>query len=167
MPSRRTLHVYRTTCAGIDVLRVFLIRPLSWIPRTSVQTVTLQRLRAADEKTSCSLAFCGQFLRSSVGYSDSYNFVLITSYCKASNREFLCAVMWPVPITFDLALKNRVHEKQRCGICTMGASQDNVTPKYDATGNNLSRLAPCLTFNLFDELPVDNAWKKTKGTSNF
>ena len=49
----------------------------------------------------------------------------------------------------------------------MGAAQDSVTLKYDATGNNLSRLASCLTFNLFDELPVDNTWKKNRGTSNF
>jgi parallel beta-helix repeat protein len=72
-----------------------------------------------------------------------------------------------VPITGNLVLKNRVHENQRSGICIMGAAQDNVVLKNDATGNNLSGLAPCLTFNLFDESPVDNTWKKNQGTSNF
>ena len=72
-----------------------------------------------------------------------------------------------VPITGNLALKNVVHENQRCGICTMGAAQDNVILKNDATGNNLSGLAPCLTFNLFDESQVDNIWKKNWGNSNF
>ena len=72
-----------------------------------------------------------------------------------------------VPITGNLVLKNRVQENQRCGICTMGAAQDNVVLKNDATGNNLSGLAPCLTFNLFDDSPVDNIWKKNQGTSSF
>jgi parallel beta-helix repeat protein len=72
-----------------------------------------------------------------------------------------------VPITGNLVLKNRAHENQRCGICIMGAAQDNMVLKNDATGNNLSGLAPCLTFNLFDELPVDNIWRKNQGTSNF
>jgi hypothetical protein len=27
--------------------------------------------------------------------------------------------------------------------------------------------APCLTFNLFDASPVDNIWRKNRGTSNF
>lgn len=72
-----------------------------------------------------------------------------------------------VPITGNLVLKNRVHENQRCGICMMGAAQDNVVLKNNATGNNLSGLAPCLTFNLFDESPVDNIWKKNRGTSSF
>src|SRR5262249_24745770 len=72
-----------------------------------------------------------------------------------------------VPITGNLVLKNRVHENQRCGVCIMGAAQDNVVLKNDATGNNLSGLAPCRTFNLFDDLPVDNIWKKNQGTSNF
>ena len=72
-----------------------------------------------------------------------------------------------VPITGNMAFKNEVHENQRSGICIMGAAQDNVVLKNDATGNNLSGLAPCLTFNLFDESPVDNIWRKNKGTSNF
>ena len=72
-----------------------------------------------------------------------------------------------VPITGNLVLKNKVHENQRCGVCIMGAAQDNVVLKNDATGNNLSGLAPCLTFNLFDESPVDNIWRKNQGTSNF
>ncbi|HSF24377.1 MAG TPA: hypothetical protein VLE20_09140 [Blastocatellia bacterium] len=41
------------------------------------------------------------------------------------------------------------------------------TAEFDAMGNNLSGLALCLTFNLFDESPVDNTWKKNRGTSNF
>ena len=72
-----------------------------------------------------------------------------------------------VPITGNLVLKNRAHENHRCGICIMGAAQDNVVLRNDATGNNLSGLAPCLTFNLFDDSPVDNVWLKNKGTSNF
>ena len=72
-----------------------------------------------------------------------------------------------VPITGNLVLKNRVQENQRCGGCIMGAAQDKVVLKNDAIGNNLSGLAPCLTFNLFDESPVDNIWKKNRGTSNF
>jgi parallel beta-helix repeat protein len=72
-----------------------------------------------------------------------------------------------VPITGNLVFKNRVHENQRCGICIMGAAQDNVVLKNDATGNNLSGLAPCLTFNLFDNSPAGNTWKKNQGTSNF
>src|SRR5215831_14557093 len=72
-----------------------------------------------------------------------------------------------VPITGNLVLKNEVHENQRCGVCIMGAAQDNVVLKNDATGNNLSGLAPCLTFNLFDDPPLDNIWRKNKGTSNF
>jgi parallel beta-helix repeat protein len=72
------------------------------------------------------------------------------------------------PITGNLALENKVHENQRSGICIMGAARDNVVLRNNATGNNLSGLAPCLTFNLFDDsLPVDNIWKKNKGTSNF
>lgn len=91
MPSARTPHVYRTTCAGIDLLRIFLNH--SVVLDLSVQTVTLQRLRAADDRENFVLAgICGQSQRSRVSYSDSYNFVLITSYCKASNREFLCPV---------------------------------------------------------------------------
>jgi len=72
-----------------------------------------------------------------------------------------------VPITGNLVLKNRAHENQRCGVCIMGAAQNNMVLKNDATGNNLSGLAPCLTFNLFDEAPVDNIWRKNQGTSNF
>lgn len=72
-----------------------------------------------------------------------------------------------VPITGNLVLKNRAHENQRCGICIMGAAQNNMVLKNDATGNNLSGLAPCLTFNLFDEALVDNIWRKNQGTSNF
>jgi parallel beta-helix repeat protein len=72
-----------------------------------------------------------------------------------------------VPITGNLVFKNRVHENQRCGICIMGAAQDNMVLKNDATGNNLSGLAPCLTFNLFDNTPAGNTWKKNQGTSNF
>ena len=72
-----------------------------------------------------------------------------------------------VPITGNLVLKNRMQENQRCGVCIMGAAQDNVVLKNDATGNNLSVLAPCLTFNLFDDSTVDNIWKKNRGTSNF
>ena len=72
-----------------------------------------------------------------------------------------------VPITGNLVLKNRAHENQRCGVCVMGAAQNNMVLKNDATGNNLSGLAPCLTFNLFDEAPIDNIWRKNQGTSNF
>ena len=72
-----------------------------------------------------------------------------------------------VPITGNMAFKNEVHENQRSGICIMGAAQDNIVFKNDATGNNLSGLAPCLTFNLFDEPPFDNIWKKNLGTTNF
>jgi parallel beta-helix repeat protein len=72
-----------------------------------------------------------------------------------------------VPITGNLVLKNRAHDNQRCGVCIMGAAQNNMVLKNDATGNNLSGLAPCLTFNLFDEAPVDNIWRKNQGTSNF
>ena len=49
----------------------------------------------------------------------------------------------------------------------MGAAQDNVTLKYDATGNNLSPLAPCLTFDLFDELPVDKCLEEDQGYVEF
>jgi parallel beta-helix repeat protein len=79
----------------------------------------------------------------------------------------ICRPAGTVPISGNLVLKNQVHENQRSGICIMGAAQDNVVLKNDATGNNLSRLAPCLTFNLFDESPVDNSWKKNQGKSNF
>ncbi len=72
-----------------------------------------------------------------------------------------------VPITGNMAFKNEVHENQRSGICIMGAAQDNIVFKNDATGNNLSGLAPCLTFNLFDDPPFDNIWRKNIGTSNF
>jgi parallel beta-helix repeat protein len=72
-----------------------------------------------------------------------------------------------VPITGNLVLRNRAQENQRCGICIMGAAENNMILKNDATGNNLSGLAPCLTFNLFDEFPVDNIWRKNQGTSNF
>jgi parallel beta-helix repeat protein len=72
-----------------------------------------------------------------------------------------------VPITGNLVLKNRAHENQRCGVCIMGAAQNNMVLKNDVTGNNLSGLAPCLTFNLFDEAPIDNIWRKNQGTSNF
>jgi parallel beta-helix repeat protein len=72
-----------------------------------------------------------------------------------------------VPITGNLVLKNQVHENQRSGICIMGAAQDNVVLKNDATDNNRSGLAPCLTFNLFDDSPVDNTWRRNQGTSNF
>ena len=72
-----------------------------------------------------------------------------------------------VPITGNLVLKNRAHENQRCGVCIMGAAENNMVLKNDATGNNLSGLAPCLTFNLFDEAPIDNIWRKNQGTSNF
>ena len=72
-----------------------------------------------------------------------------------------------VPITGNLVLQNKLHENQRCGVCIMGAAQDNIVIKNDATGNNLSGLAPCLTFNLFDDPPLDNIWRKNKGTSNF
>lgn len=72
-----------------------------------------------------------------------------------------------VPITGNLVLKNRLRENQRCGVCIMGAAQNNMVLKNDATGNNLAGLAPCLTFNLFDEEPVDNFWRKNQGTSNF
>jgi hypothetical protein len=72
-----------------------------------------------------------------------------------------------VPITGNLVLKNRVQENQRCGVYIMGAAQDNVVLKNDAMANNLSGLAPCLTFNLFDASPVDNIWKKNRGTSKF
>src|SRR5262249_31729098 len=50
-----------------------------------------------------------------------------------------------VPITGNLVLRNEVHENQRSGICIMGAAQDNIILKNDATGNNLSGLPPCLT----------------------
>jgi hypothetical protein len=72
-----------------------------------------------------------------------------------------------VPITGNLVLRNRLRENQRCGVCIMGAAQNNMVLKNDATGNNLAGLAPCLTFNLFDEAPVDNLWRKNQGTSNF
>ncbi len=72
-----------------------------------------------------------------------------------------------VPITGNLVLKNRAHGNHRCGICIMGAAQNNVVLRNDATGNNLSGLAPCLTFNLFDNSLFDNIWLKNHGTSNF
>ena len=66
-----------------------------------------------------------------------------------------------------MALKNRLRENQRCGVCIMGAAQNNLVLKNDATGNNLAGLAPCLTFNLFDNSPFGNVWKKNNGTANF
>jgi parallel beta-helix repeat protein len=72
-----------------------------------------------------------------------------------------------VPITGNLVAKNQAHENQRAGISCMGATKDNVIFKNDARDNNLSGLPPCLTFNLFEEIPGSNIWTRNKGTSNY
>ncbi|HEX4949080.1 MAG TPA: right-handed parallel beta-helix repeat-containing protein, partial [Blastocatellia bacterium] len=72
-----------------------------------------------------------------------------------------------VPITGNLVFKNRLRENWRCGVCIMGAAQNNIVLRNDAMGNNFSGLAPCLTFNLFDDAPIDNFWLKNQGASNF
>jgi parallel beta-helix repeat protein len=71
------------------------------------------------------------------------------------------------PITGNLVAKNQMHENQRAGVCIMGSAINNYILKNNATDNNLSGLPPCLTFNLFDDLPVDNIWDRNQGTSNF
>jgi parallel beta-helix repeat protein len=71
------------------------------------------------------------------------------------------------PITGNLVTENRLHDNQRAGICIMLAAQDNYILQNDARNNNLSGLPPCLTFNLFDDAPVDNIWERNLGTSNF
>lgn len=71
------------------------------------------------------------------------------------------------PITGTLVAENRLHENQRAGICIMAAAQNNYVLQNNATGNNLSGLAPCLGFNLFEMFPGSNVWERNQGTSNF
>lgn len=71
------------------------------------------------------------------------------------------------PITGNLVAENRLHENQRAGICIMAAAQNNYILQNNATGNNLSGLPPCLTFNLFELFPGSNIWERNQGTSNF
>lgn len=72
------------------------------------------------------------------------------------------------PTTGNLVAENQLHENQRAGICIMGSAQNNYILQNNATDNNLSGLAPCLNFNLFDDSPVDNIfWERNQGTSNF
>ncbi len=62
---------------------------------------------------------------------------------------------------------NRSHENDRAGIAVLGLSTDNFITGNNATGNGVADVSPSFTYDLFDAGPLDNTWRRNRGSSNF
>jgi parallel beta-helix repeat protein len=98
----------------------------------------------------------------------NYNRILANEILRNFGRGiWISRPLGLAPATGNLVAENQLHQNQRAGICVMGAAENNYILQNNAADNNLSGMAPCLTFNLFDDFPVDNIWERNQGTSNF